>query len=364
MSQRSRNVLLSLYNFFLFFLLIAFVITCCLMLFTTVLTQTLDITLTEEDLEAAAKLTFVNVVFFSILITAIDRIRRTLTVDRPVKQITDAAKRIAEGDFSVRIRKGYFFEQDNRFNEIIDCFNKMAEELSGTETLRSDFVANVSHELKTPLSVIRNYGTLLQKPKLTEEQRAQYAKAVTEESRKLAELISNILKLSKLENEQIAPAVSIYDLGEQLCECLLGFENAWEAKELSIETDIEDGVWVKSDAEMMSLVWNNLFSNAIKFTENGGTVSLSLKSDGDSAVVRIRDTGCGISSETGKHIFDKFYQGDTSHGAEGNGLGLALVKRVIDITNNDISVESEVGKGTLFTVRLRRVRNDRSEKNM
>ena len=164
----------------------------------------------------------------------------------------------------------------------------------------------------------------------------------------------NMLCVSQKEFQQIYPQPETYELGEQLCECLLGFEEAWEEKGLEIETDVEDGVMVKADAELLSLVWNNLFSNAVKFTEPGGTLSLSLHTDGDFAVAAVSDTGCGIPPEVGEHIFEKFYQGDTSHAAQGNGLGLALVRRVIDITGGDISVSSEVGKGSTFTVRLRR----------
>lgn len=182
----------------------------------------------------------------------------------------------------------------------------------------------------------------------------EYAKAITDASRGLADMVTNILKLNKLENQNIYPDVQTYDLAEQLCECLLTFETAWEDKNIEIETDIEDGVTIDADPEMLGLVWNNLFSNALKFTGEGGTVGITLKTEGTLAVVQVSDTGCGISPETGKHIFEKFYQGDTSHATKGNGLGLALVKRVIDITGGDISVVSEVGRGTTFTVRLRR----------
>ena len=144
-----------------------------------------------------------------------------------------------------------------------------------------------------------------------------------------------------------------FDLGEQLCECLLGFENAWEAKNLEIETDIADGITVESDRELLSLVWNNLFSNAVKFTEAGGKVGLKLYQDTGCAVVEVSDTGCGISPEIGAHIFEKFYQGDTSHATQGNGLGLALVKRVVDIVGGEIGVSSELGKGTTFTVKIK-----------
>ena len=201
---------------------------------------------------------------------------------------------------------------------------------------------------------MQNYGTLLQQPDLPEEKRLEYAKAVTEASRRLADLITNILKLNKLENQQIYPVKATYNLGEQLCECLLNFEDTWEKKEIEIDTDIEEDVFVESDAELLTLVWNNLFSNAMKFTEPGGKVSLKLKTEGNLAIVTVQDTGCGISPEVGKHIFEKFYQGDTSHATQGNGLGLALVRRVVDIVGGDISVSSVVGKGSIFTVTIRR----------
>jgi len=349
-----KSLLKSLNHFIIFFLLVAFVVTCCMLLFLDRLSDALGVDFTSANVGEAAKLTMLNVLLITLLFALVDYVRRKLTVDRPVKEIISAGRRLMEGDFSVRIPQFTKFDTKEKFGEIADCFNKMAEELSHTETLRTDFVANVSHELKTPLAVMQNYGTLLQQPSLTEEKRVEYAKAITDASRRLASLITNILKLNKLENQQITPQFEEYDLSEQVCQCLLGFEEAWEKKELNIETDIEDGITVKSDPEMMSLVWNNLFSNAIKFTENGGTVSLSIKSDENYAAVKISDTGCGISSEVGKRMFDKFYQGDTSHATQGNGLGLALVKRVIDITGSDISVESELGKGTTFIVKMRR----------
>ena len=231
----------------------------------------------------------------------------------------------------------------------------MVQELSGIEILRSDFIANVSHELKTPLAVIQNYGTMLQQPKLSEEDRKDYARTVIDAAQRLASLITNILKLNKLENQQIYPQKERFDLGEQLCECLLGFESAWEAKNLELETDIADGVTVESDPELLRLVWNNLFSNAFKFTEDGGTVGLKLYAENAHAVVEVSDTGCGISPEVGAHIFEKFYQGDSSHATQGNGLGLTLVKRVVDIVGGEIGVKSELGKGSAFTVKIRAI---------
>jgi signal transduction histidine kinase len=170
----------------------------------------------------------------------------------------------------------------------------------------------------------------------------------------MADMMTNILKLNRLENQQIYPQTSEFDLGEQLCECLLQFENVWEKENIDIETDIAENIRVKADAELLSHVWNNLFSNAFKFTPSGGTVTVSLTATDHHAVVKVKDTGCGMTSEVGAHIFEKFYQGDSSHSAQGNGLGLALVKRVIDIMQGEISVESVVGKGSAFTVRIRR----------
>ena len=352
--KRVKNVLKWLNNYFMFFLLVAFVISCCTMLFVTTLAETLDVTLTSENIGAAAKLTFANVILLSLIYTAIDALRRKYTVERPVQEITEAAEKIIQGDFSVRIKPRNKFGADDTFYRIIECFNKMAQELGSVETLRTDFIANVSHEMKTPLAVIQNYGTLLQTPDLSEEKRMEYAKGVTDGSRRMADMMTNILKLNRLENQQIYPQATEFDLGEQLCECLLQYENVWEKADIEIDTDIAEDVTVKADAELLSLVWNNLFSNAFKFTEAGGKVSVLLTTDGQYAVVKVQDSGCGMSSEVGAHIFEKFYQGDTSHATRGNGLGLALVKRVVDIMQGEISVESILGKGSTFTVKIRR----------
>ena len=341
-------------HYFVFFLLAAFVITCCTMLFVSTLRDTLRLTLTSQNIQAAAKLTFWNVVLLSGIFTVIDILRRKLTVERPVKSITDAAERIIQGDFSVRLEQPKQLGADDTFNPIIDCFNKMAQELGSVETLRSDFIATVSHEMKTPLAVMQNYGTLLQSPNLSEEKRLEYAKGVTEGARRLADMMTNILKLNRLENQQIYPQAARFDLGEQLCQCLLQFENVWESRQIEIETDIAEDIQVNADEELLSHVWNNLFSNAFKFTPPGGKVSVSLTATEHHAIVKVTDTGCGMTPEVGAHIFEKFYQADTSRATQGNGLGLALVKRVVDILQGEIRVESAVGKGSAFTVKIGR----------
>lgn len=352
---RLRAVLRAISGFLTFFLLIAFVITCCLTLFITTLQTTLGFTFTEAQISAAAKVTMLNVVAISIVFFIIDYFRRKITVQYPIKKITEAAEKMIAGDFDVRIKKTSKFMSDDTFNEIIEIINKIAVELGGVETLRTDFIADVSHEIKTPLSVIQNYGKLLETSDLPEQKRIEYAKGITDATRRLSQMITNVLKLNRLENQQIYPNCKEYDLGEQLCECLLQYENLWEISGIEINTDIAENVTVNADYELLNIVWNNLFSNAFKFTQSGGTVSVSLSVSGEYAVVDVKDTGCGMSAEVGEHIFEKFYQGDNSRSSQGNGLGLALVKRIIDIVHGEINVESKLNSGSVFTVKIRRI---------
>jgi len=347
-----RNLLGSVSSFLLFFATVGFIVSCCMMLFLRILAETMDLTLTSENVAVAAKVTFLNVVLITFLFKLADYIRRKIMVERPTKIIIEATEKIMSGDFSVRIKPMQNSGMEG-FNQIAMAINQMAEELDSVETLRTDFIANVSHEMKTPLAVMQNYGTLLQAPDLSDEKRIEYAKGITDGSRRMADMMTNILKLNRLENQQIYPQVSEFDLGEQICECLLQYENVWEKANIEIETDIAEDVKVKADAELLGHVWNNLFSNAFKFTPSGGTVTVSLIATDHHAIVKVTDTGCGMTPEVGAHIFEKFYQGDTSHSVQGNGLGLALVKRVIDIMQGEISVESTVGKGSTFTVKIK-----------
>lgn len=368
-SSRTKRVLLILRSYIMFFLLISFVITCCFILFLGTLQANTGLLFTEEDISFAAKITFFNVAFLSLLCTAVDGIRRKITVERPVKRILEATRKITKGDFSARIQPLHIPESMNEFDEIISDFNKMAEELSGIETLKTDFIANVSHELKTPLAVLQNYGEMLCKPNLPEERRLEYAKAIRETTRRFSDLITNILKLNKLDNQQLYPNSESYDLGEQICECLLSFETAIESKNLEVISDIEENIFITLDKELMAIVWNNLFSNAVKFTEANGKIAVCLRqtqtTDKSRTLIEVSvsDTGCGMTAETGKHIFEKFYQGDASHAAQGNGLGLALVKRVVDIIGGEITVESKVGKGSTFTVKIRKYEDKTDQTN-
>lgn len=297
-----------------------------------------------------------NIIFLAVLFTIADSVYHYVTVKKPMKRIQKELDKVVTGDFSTRIDYIKGEDSGNEIDEVITLLNHMIQELSGVETLRTDFIANVSHELKTPMAVMQNYGTLLQANELSDDKRIEYGRAITEQTRRLSALVTNILKLNKLENQQIYPNTEVYDIGEQLCECMLEHEAVWEERKIEIETDIQEELLVEADKELLSLVWNNLFSNALKFTEAGGMVSLRLYGDEDFVYVEVKDTGCGMSPETGANIFKKFYQGDTSHSTKGNGLGLALVKRVIDICKGEICVASQLGKGSTFTVRLNRVK--------
>jgi signal transduction histidine kinase len=231
----------------------------------------------------------------------------------------------------------------------MENLNKMTAELSKNEVLKSDFISNVSHEMKTPLAIINNYAKALQSDDLDDATRKEYAKTLSDTAKRLSNLVMNILRLNKLENQEITTKKKNVKLDDMLAECVIGFEDMIESKHIHLECDFDE-VTVKSVKDYLELVWNNLLSNAVKFTPDGGSITVSLREINGKAVVKVADTGCGISPEVGARIFDKFYQGDTSHAKEGNGLGLALVKKVIDILGGGISVESEVGKGSTFTV--------------
>ena len=274
------------------------------------------------------------------------------TYEEPLHRLAEGTRKVAEGDFSVYVPTVHTSSRLDYLDVMILDFNKMVEELGSVETLKTDFVSNVSHEMKTPIAVIKNYAELLQTDRGTEEERREYARNIEEAAVRLSTLISNILKLNKLENQSIDPDIEDYDLSGQLEMCILQYEELWDEKELELEVDIAERVNVRADRSLMELVWNNLLSNAVKFTEPGGTVTIRQRTAAGQVEVSVTDTGCGMSQECIRHIFDKFYQGDTSHAREGNGLGLALVKRIIDLMNGEITVVSRPGQGSTFTVRL------------
>ena len=264
-----------------------------------------------------------------------------------IKVFYDIASKVAKGNFNVRVPIS-FDKPKSEMDYLAVNFNKMLTEISSLENMRNNFVADVSHEIKTPLSVIQGYADLLQNKNLSAEKRNEYTLRLSEAIATLTNLVTNILKLNKIENQGIIQREK-YSLDEQLRYCILSFEDKLEEKKLNINVDLEE-IMIKSDKSLLEIVWNNLISNAVKYTNFGGEITVLLKVDGNKTIVKVSDNGFGMSKETQMHCFEKFYQGDSSHSQEGNGLGLALVKQVVSMLEGEINVTSDIGKGTEFTV--------------
>jgi len=303
----------------------------------------------------------VHWIIVSAVFTLLTRWQIVSNYDQPMIRLANATRAVANGDFSVYIRPVHTSERADYLDVMIEDFNKMVAELGSIETLKTEFFSNVSHEIKTPLAAVQNYAELLKSDNITDEKRKEYATAIIHSTKKLSGLITNILKLSKLEQQKIQPAPVHYDLPAQLSACAIQFEKIWEEKGINFEADLEDSVTIMADESLMELIWNNLLSNAMKFTDRGGTVILTQTSTADEIIVTVSDTGCGMSEETLKHIFDKFYQGDISHASEGNGLGLSISLRVLQLSGGTITVRSALGAGSEFKVLLP-VRYDETER--
>lgn len=266
---------------------------------------------------------------------------------KPVRRVIDATNRLAAGDFSARLQ----FSGTAAFVELADSFNRMAEELGGIEMLRADFVDNFSHEFKTPIVSIKGFAEELKHDDLTREQRNEYLDIIIGESSRLAALATNVLNLSRVEKQTILAHREKFDLTEQLRRCVLLFENKWEQRRLNLTVEFEE-ISLVGDEELLNQVWLNLIDNAVKFTPEGGCVEIRLARSGNKSRFVIRDDGYGISEEALKHVFDKFYQGDPSHAAQGNGLGLSIARRVVALHGGSIDCRSQEGIGTEFSVEL------------
>lgn len=267
---------------------------------------------------------------------------------KPMNDLVHAMHAVSQGDFSVRVDAG---DVPGDMGELVSSFNDMASDLGGLELFRKDFINNFSHEFKTPIVSIRGFAKQLERDDLTDEQRREYLDIIVSESDRLANMASNVLLLSKLENQTIVTDRTLYRLDEQLRRCILLLEKQWTEKALEPDVDLDE-VEYRGNEEMVSHIWVNLLGNAIKFSPDGATLSVRLRRDGGWAEVCVRDGGEGMDDMTRRRIFEKFYQGDTAHATEGNGLGLALVKRIVDLCGGEIDVQSAPGQGAAFTVRL------------
>jgi signal transduction histidine kinase len=275
---------------------------------------------------------------------------------QPIRELSRATKEVAKGDFTVRLPE--YDETAGELSEIGQLnrdFNKMVKELGGIEMLRNDFVANVSHEFKTPIASIEGCAVLLQDDSLSPEERKQYSAIIAASAKRLTSMTTNILQLSKLENQEILPNQEEFSLDEQIRQSILMLEPQWSGKELELDIDLTP-VRFFGSSELLPQVWSNLISNAVKFTDRGGSIGVYLKDEGESVTVTVKDNGTGMDEETQKRIFDKFYQGSASHSTEGNGLGLALAKRIVELSGGTITVKSAPNEGSEFTVVLKRVK--------
>lgn len=266
----------------------------------------------------------------------------------PITALGDAMGAVASGDFSPRLKTKSPIAE---VQELYRNFNLMAQELSATEILQSDFISNVSHEFKTPIGAIEGYATLLLEDCQGDPEKREYAEKILHNTRRLSGLMGNILLLSKVENQAIPAQQEPYRLDEQLRQAVVALERKWTEKDILLEADLEPVVFSGNEA-LMSHVFLNLLDNAIKFTPAGGEVTLRLKTQDNWIRVEVEDTGCGIPEEYRHRIFEKFYQGESSHQREGNGLGLALAKRIVDTHRGKIEVEGRPGGGSRFAVLL------------
>lgn len=283
---------------------------------------------------------------------------------KPLNRLIGATKIVSKGDFSVRVEES---EGDSEVAELLRNFNRMVEELGSIEMLRKDFINDFSHEFRTPIVSIRGFARQLQDESLPPERRREYADIIVKESERLSRMAANILLLARFENQQIVTGSEEYELDEQLRDCIILLEKEWSSRDIRMELDLAP-LRIRGNEEMLSHVWINLLDNAIKFSRPSGRVTVTCglagaetrrldgRAAGDAgrreALVSIRDEGVGMDEATVRHIFDKFYQGERSHAGKGNGLGLPISRRIVELCGGSIAVESEEGRGSVFTIRL------------
>lgn len=266
----------------------------------------------------------------------------------PIQKLKDGMNDVSDGDFTVKIDTN---SPINEVKELYDSFDLMVKELSATEILQSDFMSNVSHEIKTPVNAIEGYAMLLESEEITPEEQQEYVEKILFNTKRLSELVGNVLLLSKIDNQAIPKNEKKFRLDEQIRQSIMQLETKWSEKDIELDVELERTEFI-GNATLLIHVWDNLINNAIKFNNHGGTVKLRLSSNADRVTFTIEDNGPGVSEDAIKHIFDKFYQADSSHRQEGNGLGLALVKKIVDLHEGDIKAENLPDTGCRFTVVL------------
>ncbi|MCH5160363.1 MAG: HAMP domain-containing histidine kinase [Clostridiales bacterium] len=342
MSRRRKNNIFNRITFIVVLMLFA------------LLTISMVLTVALSSIIAQAwKIDEDNIILFAVVILAISIVlgialsfAYSAIIIRASKPYLNALQKVAEGDFSVRIEDSAVFANLN----LARNFNYMVSQLDSVETLRENFVSDFSHEFKTPIVSIAGFAKLLKDPTLTAEQRNEYLDVIIDESNRLVELSESVLLLNRLESQEITKEQ--YQLDEQMRQCVLMFEQQCEAKGIALNVDLQDHVVINSNYKLLSQVIVNLLSNAVKFTDSGGTISVGCKTKGLNVLITVADTGCGMDEETKSNIFNKFFQGDTSHTTPGNGLGLSIVKKIVELLDGQIFVQSKLGEGSTFTISL------------
>lgn len=271
----------------------------------------------------------------------------TKFISKPIKYVSNSTKEVSKGNFNGFID----YDSDDEIGVLAKNFNLMTSELKNMEYLRKDFISNVSHEFKTPIASIHGFVEMIKDKNLPEGKRDEYIDIIIEETERLSHLSSNMLKISRLDNQSIPNKIVTFSLDEQIRKIILLLENKWSEKNLELDINLEKIIF-KGDEELIQQIWINLIENSIKFSEQRGVLSVGLKNFEDNIVVKLSDTGIGISEENKKRVFERFYQGDASHSKEGNGLGLTIVKRIVEICNGRIEIESTLGKGATFIIVL------------
>lgn len=269
---------------------------------------------------------------------------------RPIRELINSMDKLASGDFSTRIRAGAVMQMYPPYVNVTQSFNKMAEQLESTERLRGEFINNISHEFKTPLVSIAGFATILRKGGLEPEKQREYIAVIEEESLRLSHMATNVLNLTKVENQTILTNVTTYNLSEQIRSCFLLLENKWASRDLNLDLEFTEYT-IRANEEMMKQVWINLLDNAIKFTPDGESIRVQIRKPGDVLSVSVCNTGVEIPEASRERIFQKFYQADESHATEGNGIGLAIVKQIVTLHGGTVTLGSQRGV-TEFTVTL------------
>lgn len=286
---------------------------------------------------------------FSVLIGGTMSVLIVKIFFTPVIKLSNAMKSVAAGDFGVRVKPDSSIKE---INVMTENFNLMVKELQATEILQSDFVSNVSHEFKTPLAVVEGYATLLRDDSLVQSEREVYLDKILLNTKRLSDLVGNILLLSKVDNQAILSKKTKFRLDEQIRQTVVLLEPKWSAKNILPEVNLEEIVY-EGNEQIFQHVWTNLIDNAIKFDGEGGLLKITLKTQANDIVFSVEDSGPGISEAAQSHIYDKFYQADSSHKSEGNGLGLSLVKRILDISGGKIEYANGKNGGGVFTVTIK-----------